>query len=94
MVHNHEYDDYIEENRPDLIEVDYDSDLFKVQSSPIERFGINDNEPIIPDIRETMFHNSFYYSDIESPQESPQFLLDAVPGKFLNLRKSIEFLHF
>ena len=95
IVHNHEYDDYILENRPDLVEVDYESDLFKVQNAPIERFGINENEPIIPDIRETMYHNAFYYQpDIESPQESSNFLLDAVAGKFLNLKFSAEFVKF
>lgn len=60
IIHNHMYDDYIEENRPDLVnqDVDYDSDLFKVGLN--ERSGLGMNNPD-DDIRDTLHFNTFYY---------------------------------
>jgi len=64
------YDDYIEENRPDLVneEVDYDSALFQVGLG-MERSGARPNPGIgspelelgDSEIRETLHFNTFYY---------------------------------
>lgn len=85
IIHNHMYDDYIEENRPDLVneEVDYDSALFQVGLG-MERSGARPNpgisSPELDDseIRETLHFNTFYYQPEFEP--SLDMLNDAVPG--------------
>lgn len=78
MTHNHQYDDYMEENFPDInrSEVDYDSSLFQITEihrsidAPLE-------QEMLSEIRNTFTSNVFYYQP-QYDEETPSGLQNDV----------------